>query len=331
MRLGVGWAHGAENAQAYRSMLFCAAVNKQRFAKLIGLEIGPNDFPCEGLPLSLVGDRGPGAGRKGGPSTRTDWMPDRGMTPSHTPQSKGSVESSHRREAQVSGPPSYVQSNLTAIELARREFLQAVADNKCSDASSRLTPDMVADNVPANPLAIFRWMQRRGRIDAYSIPFEEAVREFLQPVEFTLNADGLWFLSQRYDSDAFADTAIRRRTTKAQRVIIKGYVLPLCVRTTWIETAEGLIEVDAQLQLRDDESQLYRSLPELEVYSRKHKRLKAENRAQAPAARAAGAIAFEKQTGKAWDGGKRKSGKRPSRKSRRGHASPTRRGHARKR
>lgn len=330
MRLGVGCAYGVEDAQAYRSMLFCAAVNKQRFGKIIGLEIGPDDYPCEGLPLILIADRGPGSTRKAGTRSRGDLLPDRGMTPSHTPQSNASVEASHRRETKVSGPPSYVQSNLTAIELMRREFLQAITDNKCSDASSRLTPDMVADGVPANPLAIFRWMERRGRIDAYSIPFEEAVREFLEPVEFTFDSNGLWLLSQRYDSDAFAGTAVRGRITKGQRLSISGYVLPLCVRTAWIETDEGLVEVDAQLALREDEGQLYKSLPELEAYSRKHKRLKAENRAQAPAARAAGALAFEKQTGKSWDGGKRKSGKRPSRSSRRRAGSPPR-GHSRKR
>lgn len=314
LRFGIGASYGSERAEAYRAMLFCAAVNKQRFARIIGLEIGPNDAPYEGLPIGLVADRGPGCTQRATPSDGPSLLPDRGMTPSHEPQSKGTVESSHRREAVIEGPPGYVQSSLTAIELYRKEFLQMIVENKSSDASARMTPEMVADGIPATPLSIYRWLNDRGRSDAYKIPFDEAVRQFLEPVTFELNSDGLWLLSLRYDSPDFA--AFRSRLSKGVKLEVKGFVLPLCVRTAWLDVGDRLIEVYARLPLRDDGEQRDMSLSELRAMDTGLKGLKAEIREHVPAARAAGAQSFTDQTGKSWDAATRKKGRKPSRKSR---------------
>ena len=319
---GVGAAYGSEDTDAYRSMLFCAAVDKQWYASLLGLQIGKDDWPFVGLPLELVGDRGPGESKAMAPDDDCVLLPDRGMAPSFTPQSKATVESSHPREMAEQGPPSYKQSSLTALGLMGREMLQAIKDNECSDASSRLTPEMVADRVAANPHAIFRWLNARGRSDAMTISREVAVRRYLKPVTFTLNAQGLWLLSLRFDSTALRESGIRNLVCKGQTIDLPGFVLPLCVRTCWLDAGERLIEVQGQLALRDNDEQLYMSWQELEQYDRGIRAIRAEHREHAPAARSAVETSFSTQSGVDWDAGRRRGGKPPSRSARRKHGMP---------
>jgi hypothetical protein len=302
-------------------MLFCAAVDKQWFASLLGLSIGTDDWPFQGLPMSLVGDRGPGESARVAPNDDTVVLPDRGMTPSYTPQSKATVESSHPRTMTPKGQPSYVQSSLSALGLFKREILQAVKDNESSDASSRHVPDMVADRVAANPNAIHRWLVERGRSEAMTLGREDAIRKFLKPVTFELNAQGLWLMSMRFSSAALVESGVRNFVRKGQTLKLQGFVLPLCVRTTWLDVGDRLIEVQGQLNLRDDDEQLYFSLAELEQYHLGLKEIRAEHRRHAPAAGSAAEIAFREQTGKDWHGGRRKGGKPPPRGARR-HGMP---------
>ena len=323
--VGVGAAYGSEDTDAYRSMLFCSAVDKQWFCSLLGLEIGNDDWPFQGLPLGLIGDRGPGESARVAPNDGRVVLPDRSMTPSYTPQSKATVESSHPRTLSPHGAPSYVQSPLSALGLFKRELLQVIQDNDSSDASSRHTPEMVADRVAANPKAIQQWLVARGRSDAMTLGREDAIRKFLKPVEFELNASGLWLLSQRFDSAALAESGVRQMVRKGQTIKLSGYVLPLCVRTTWLDVGGKLIEVQGQLNLRDDHEQLYLSYQELEQYHLGIREIRAEHRRHAPAARSAAETEFRKQTGTDWHAGKRKDGRPPSRASRRhGIPSPSR-------
>jgi hypothetical protein len=310
---GVGAAYGAENTDAYRTMLFCAAVDKQWFASLLGLEIGPDDWPFRGLAIEHIGDRGPGESTRVAPTGESVVLPDRTMTPSWTPQSKGTVESSHPRTAVIQGAPSYVQSDLTALGVFRREVLQAIKDNDESDASSRHTPEMVAENVAANPHAIHKWLDLRGRSDAMSLSRNDAIRRFLKPVTFCLDASGLWLLSMRFDSAALASSGVRNQVRKGQTITLPGFYLPLCVRVCWLDMGDDLIEVKAQLSLRDGDEQLYLSYEELEGHDAKLRQIAAEHRAHAPAAASAARTAFREQTGSEWNAGKRKAGRRPPR------------------
>src|SRR5690606_8667336 len=66
MRLGIGFALGAEHSSAYNAMQFCAAISKQKFCALFGIEIKEDDWPSQGLPLKYVTDRGPGVRRAPG-------------------------------------------------------------------------------------------------------------------------------------------------------------------------------------------------------------------------------------------------------------------------
>lgn len=309
---GIGFAYDDERQDAYRAALFCAAIGKAYFLSLFGLDYEEADWPSQGLPPHLIVDRGPGA-------HESLLAPDVGeiavreLAPSWSGQSKAVVESSHPRTTALEGAPSYIQSDLNVIELARREVMRVIADNHSSDATNRLTPEMIAADVKGNPTAVYRYLDGRGRNSGVPMDFNRAVRAFLQPVQFTLSIDGLFLECMRFDSDALLETGLRQRLAKGQSVTIPGYIYPLCVRTTWVDIDGRLVQVEAMLPIRDDVEQTYLSLRELKEHANELRRIKSEQREHAHAAVVEQAVKFKEVTGKQWHAGKRKGGAAPKR------------------
>ena len=318
--LGIGFSYGAEDGDAYRAALFCAAVPKSYFGRLFGLPIDDNNWPSQGLPPSQIADRGPGA------STRAHGKdaapPIQGITPSNSGQSKPTVESAHPRAVVLEGQPTFVVSKLNAIELARREVLRVMGDNYVKDVSSRLTPEMIKACVPANPNGIFNYLNSRGRTDAIPVAVETAIRNFLKPVTFKLNRDGLWLDGFRFDSDAARKTGLHQKVAKGQTIEVPGYAFPMAVRIAWIESNGKVIEVESMLPIRDDVSQLYIPLSELPAYAAKLRELRANQRENASATRAKYESIHFEETGTQWDASTRKLGAAPSR-ARRKESIPT--------
>jgi hypothetical protein len=316
---GVGFSYGAEREEAYKGALFFSAVRKDLLARMFGVEISDEDFPCTGLTRKLITDRGPGH-NTGGKVLEGDQPPIRGMAPSWSGQSKSTVESSHPRDVQIEGAPSYVQSDLTVYELAKREILLAASDNRTSDASKRLTPEMIMANTPPNPNGMVNFLSSRGRVDGKTISLDRAVRNFLRKVEFDLDVEGLHLYGLLYDSEDFHRCAIAKQPQGKQRLQIEGYVLPLCVRIEWVEWKGKLIEVGAQLPIRDDPHQLNISLAELKQVEAKRNQLNKEQREHAAAAKLDARNRFTDATGKQWSAGERKSGKPPAKVAQGGSA-----------
>ena len=312
--LGIGFSYGAEDGDAYRAALFCAAVPKPYFGRLFGLQVNDADWPSQGLPTSHIADRGPGA--TAGAHREDAAPPIQGITPSYSGQSKPTVESAHPRTVVLEGQPTFVASKLNAIELARREVLRVIADNWVKDASSRLTPEMIKAGVPANPNGIFNYLNARGRTDAIPMAVENAVRNFLKPVTFKLNRDGLWLDGFRFDSDAVRKTGLHQKVAKGQTIEVPGYVFPMAVRIAWIEVNGRVIEVEAMLPIRDDVSQLYIPLSEFPAYAARLRDLRANQRENASATRAKYEAIHLEETGTQWDASTRKQGTAPSRSRR---------------
>lgn len=309
---GVGFSYGAERREAYRAAWFFAAAPKSLLARLFGVDITDSDFPCTGLPRKYIVDRGAGRGT-------TDLMDDedmppiRDMSPSWMGQSKASVESSHPRHPKIDGEPMYTQSDLNVFQLVKREILRAAADNRSKDCSAHLTPEMIAARVPANPNGMVHYLCERGRVDVVPIALDRLIRALLKPVDFMLNAQGLWFFHLRYTSKDFEACTSIPRPYGSQQVSIQGYVAPLSVRLAWVEWRGRLIEVSATLPIRDSEDQLYISLSDLESLGQVRNELVAAQREEKVSASIAARDRFTTTTDKQWDGGVVKHGKAPAR------------------
>lgn len=315
-QLGIGFSYGSEKEEAYRSMHFCAAVPKPYFGRLFGLTITEDEWPSQGLPPSSTADRGPGASPRVFAHGNAA-PPIRDIAPSYSGQSKATIESSHPRGVQLQGQPSHVLSKLNAFELAQREVRRVLIDNETKDASSRLTPEMIAAGVLPTPNAIFKYLDARGRTSAIPMAIETAVRTFLNPAVFKLNRDGLWLQDLRYDSPAVRETGLHSKAAAGSTIELSGFVFPMAVRIAWIEINRKLYEVEAMLPIRDDDSQLYMSLTDLAASSAALRDLRTDRRDHASATRAKHEIAHLDETGSEWDASIRKAGHARSKATRR--------------
>jgi len=316
---GVGFSYGAEREEAYKAAWFFAVAPKSILSSLFGVEITDDDFPCTGMSRKCITDRGSGHGAV------SDMCPEdapaiRDMSRSWMGQDKASVEGAHPKNTKVDGAPHYIQSDLTAFELVKREILRASRDNRKKDCTARLTPEMIAARVPANPNGMVRYLMGVGRVDATTIPLDRAIRAFLKQDWFTLDAKGLWFYGVRYASKEFNSCDLAQRPRGNQQIRIRGYVMPMSVRLTWVEFEGRLIEVRAQLPIRDDPQQLGLTLNELMELNSERKELEAVQRETKTAAEIAARDRFTEATGKHWDAGKLKWGRPPPRGARRGAA-----------
>lgn len=305
--VGIGFAFGKEHSSAYRMMLFSMALPKVEFCKLFGLEIRPEDWPCQGMSSYIAVDRGPGS-KADLIHNIKDRFPIKEFAPSWSGQSKAAVESSHPRNISSEGQPTHIQSALNPVEMARREILQLIKDNHSSDASGRLTPAMMAAEIIPSPIGIWNYLDARARTDAYTMEFSHAVKTFLTPMEFVVKEDGVYQPGIRYDSAALRETSLLDQVATGQRTRIKGYLLDMAVRHVWVEVQGKIIQVDARAPIAVDEDELYLSLAELKHLGENKRMADAEFRIHQRAANTEIFSKFEQATGKNWDDGKRKTG-----------------------
>lgn len=310
--VGIGFSLGSETDAAYRMALFCCAIGKKRFCALFGIDIAENRWPCIGLPTSFVPDRGPGASERVARALR-GITAERDLPPSYTPQSHGTVESSHPRDQRVDGCPTYVRSEMNPVALARREIYQLLADNQSSSALDRLTPDMLRENVLATPLGVWNYLDQRGRNDAQGMAFDDAVRAFGKPIELDVIDGRLYLQKMVYSSAELCSTGILNKLRWCGKTSLPGYAFELCVRHLWVVVDNRLIEVDAQLPIYDDDEQTYVSLEELKRYAdaKRYGRTRIDDN-RAPAWSEA-VQESDDAVGQRWHSGQRRSGKAKAR------------------
>lgn len=306
--LGIGFAFGAEKHTAYRMAYFCAAVPKHYFGRLFGVSIENAEWPSIGLPGHCITDRGPGAKR----NLIEDFerrFPISEITPSWSGQSKATIESSNPKSIKPEGQPSFFQSDLTPVELARREIYRLLKYNHTANMSGRFQPDPDMAFVMPTPIGLWRHYDGRLRTNAQPMSIPDAVRTFLSPTEFAVKNDGVWFNEQRYDSDELRKFGLLDRVTREGTAKIQGYLLDLCVRYIWVELDGQLLELEAQMRIRDDDEKLFMSLAEMVQWTETRRQINSEFREHQHAAAAHFISRFEDETGKAWDAGKRRPGK----------------------
>lgn len=307
MPLGIGFSFGSEQATGYRMMLFCMAINKKRFCKLFGIDIEEGEWPSVGLPPHSLYDRG--AGNKKNPDEKfEDKFVIAELAPSWSGQSKAPVETSHPDELKMEGCPTYKVADLSPVQVAIAEIFRVLEYIKITNVEDRIDPLPELVDVHPTPLGIWNHYSERYRNAAINISFEQAVRQYLTKVEFTVKEDAVYLHGRMFNCDELRETGIfGLGETK-----VEGYILDLCVRYVWIEWNGNLIEVPALHRVRGLEEDLYLSIAELEQLSQERAKKRSQLNEDKVLVRLHTKQRFEEVTGKDYDNAiKRKRGKIP--------------------
>lgn len=306
---GVGFSVGAEKASAYRMALFCAAIDKVKFAQLFGLELTPQDWPSRGVSPHVINDRGPGSTSKADGKEEAFQFIIKEGAPSYSGQSKATVETLHPKAVKNEGSPTYQETQKSIPQLAQQEILRAVRDNNATDVTDRLNHRSLIAGVLPNPVAIWNHLDSLGRSHAVNMRFEEAVRAYLTPIEVTVQDDAVYFRDARFASKALTESGVLQAAHDTGRFKLRGYALDVCVRHIWVDLGHQLIEVDAQLSIRDGDGQLYVSVVELEQIQQIRRDGKREHRQHRQAVHADLEMRLQNATGEKFDQATNKPGR----------------------
>ncbi|CAG8870741.1 transposase [Pseudomonas fluorescens] len=305
--VGIGFSEGKENMEAYRMALFSMAIDKVKFGELFGVQIKLGEWPCVGLSSNLIFDRGPGSNFEC--EAEISWLGTFELTPTHSGQSKATVESSHPREKQNRDQPTYYHSSLNFVEMSRREIYQVLIDNDTSDASRRMTEEMLLVGFTPTPRNIWRYLDDRGRNSSISKPFDEAVRTFLTKHPATIQKDAVYFYGRRYRSQALVNTRVFDRVARKGAIPTSVYAMTMCVRHIWIELDGALFELDFVRSASTLEGSIDISLQELKEIDGKRRSAVAALRDEKSAIQQDYMERFRRDTGKEWDSGQRITGR----------------------
>lgn len=292
--LGIGVGNGIEDAQIYLEALFCMAIPKSLFGRLIGYRIQDEEWDSEGLPTWAITDRGPG-----GRQVVLDRIQKMGVakttTPTQTPQSNSPAEARNSRQPTIAGIPVEEVGTLTTIGLAKKAVANLILENRSSSARDRASNSQIMRG-EVTPQAIHMDMQRRGRSDARFVPVEDAVRMFLEPIEVTYR-DGLLYVHGRPFGGAAWQECLEQYPRGLPTGELIGYALTLSTRHIWVEVGHKLVMVDALTRYRDGDEELYLSLYELEEIGRAAAKAETARRNQRPAEIGLAEAKFKERTG----------------------------------
>lgn len=307
-KLGIGFSFGKERGTAYSMALFSMAVPKDYFCELFGIRFKPGEWVNEGVPPHFAIDRGPGA--------RSDLIKDleqrfviRDLAPSWSGQSKATVESAHPYDVKIEGQPTFIQSHLTPVEMARREIYRVLEFNNTANMEARLDPDSDMADVEPSPNGIWKYYDSLFRNDGQGMSIADAVRLFLTPTEFIVKEDGIYLHSRRFYDTELRETGLLDKAHGANETCVNGYVLDMCVRYVWLEIDGVILQVPAILRIRGDEESLYVSLAELKQWDEHRKTMASAFRVHQQATSSDIKYRFKEETGKDYHAGTRKPGK----------------------
>lgn len=310
LKVGIGFSFGAERNTAYRMMLFSMAVPKKFFCSLFGITYRNGEWPSEGLSGHFSIDRGPGA-KRNLIENLASRFPIRDMAPSWSGQSKATVESSHPRDVALEGMPTFQQSQLTPVELAKREILALIYYNNTADMEDRIDPESDLAMVIPSPVGLWNYYDKIFRNDAQSMSIDDAVRTFLTVAEFTLREDGIYLGARRYISTELSDLGLFNRSGEFHHIepTLSGYILDMCIRHVWVEVNNKLYLLEAMLRIRGDDETLWMSISELSQWEEARKSIKSAYRIHQDATSSEFRQRFHEDTGKSWDSAIRRAGK----------------------
>lgn len=305
-KTGIGFSQGSETGSAYRMATFCEAIGLEAFGRLFGLKIVS---PGKGISPVQITDRGPGATSSGIPRESSLLPISRELTPSHSGVSKALVETSNPKPATNDEAPSFVRSQLTVIQLVRRELFKLLEFNARTNVSSRIDPSLEHRVASLSPNGIWEALESIGRNDAIQVAFSDAVRACLEHVPATLSRAGIELAGRNYYSKAPEFQSALESVGGARELPVKVYVLTACIRHIWLEWQGRLTELDVRYPVPVANEVKYMSLEEaVEYYIHMQGReLRFKRHALAASLRIA--EDYEDQTGLKWQSGQRTAGR----------------------
>jgi len=307
--VGIGFAEGRETMEAYKNALFSMAVDKVKYCELFGLRIQPEEWPCNGLPPGVTFDRGPGATYDTEPEIK--WLGSIEITPTFSGQSKATVESSHPRDKKRLDQPTYFQSKLNFVQMAKREILRALRDNETSDASGRAEDEIFIHEIKPTPRGIWKYFHDLGRDSSVGMPFDVAVKNFLKPHPVIIRKDAVYFYGRKYRSQALVDTRIFDKIARHGVVKSSAFSLTMCVRHIWLELEDKLYELDFVRSASTSEGSVDIPLSALMQIDQMRRTANSDLREEIPAIHQHYDDRFKTEAELGWSSGQRKSG-RPS-------------------
>ena len=306
MIVGIGFSEGKENMAAYRMAIYSMACDKVKFCAQYGLEISAEEWPSAGLSGGMVLDRGPAAGYEVQPEIH--WLKSVELTPVYSGQSKATVESSHPRDKKTLGQPTHFHSKLDFVQMAKREILGVLKANHASDAGLRMDEEMILAGIKPTPHDIYAYWSMRGRDSSIGIPFDTAVRQFLDVRPAAIRKDGVYFYGRKYRSRTLEETGVFDLVARQGVINTSAYFLIMCVRHIWIEVKGVLFELDSVRTARTSLGTIDISLRDLQEIDQLRRDRAADLRDERPAHEQHFNDRFKQNTGEDWDAGKRKIG-----------------------
>ena len=203
--------------QMAKIALFSTAYHQQSLASLWGSENWIYLDPVPTLPFEFLCDRGEYLSLAA-TETALETMFSLSYNPGYRPDLKGIVEVLHRiaKDAQYGFIPGALDARRAEMELRKydpnasslilREYVQYLIIifnkfNQTADLRSRLTVDMIADNVSPNPAALWTWGHQVGLGYRKNTPEQTLVKNLLPVGPARINKKGLWFGGQPYEAN----------------------------------------------------------------------------------------------------------------------------------
>lgn len=246
---GIGFSMGGETAASYRMALFCQAIDKVKFGTLIGYKINEGDWPSIGASPREIQDRGAGSTIDAF-SRLEEYQPvTKQSPPSHSGQSKATVESTNPNKRKNSEAPSYQMTSLNPFQVVKVEIQNVLDLNDSIDVRSRVPPELAHAIPRATPLCLWNLFDSLGRTDAINMKFEDAVRAYLTKVQATLKGSTVTFLGRDYRDQKLDDLIQFRSTSSKQTLNVDIYILDACLQFIWIDIKGQLLELHVQFAI----------------------------------------------------------------------------------
>ncbi|MDO9569882.1 MAG: hypothetical protein Q7J58_10935 [Hydrogenophaga sp.] len=320
--VGIGFSLGSETGEAYRSMLFCMAVQKDYVARLYGIPTDKLDWQIQGIGSAFTSDRGPAGHRKLAERLEQQF-PIKTIAPSYDGQAKAPVETTHPKSTKLEGAPSYVLSDLNVMGMVKREICRAATKNHSKDISLHLSEQAIHDfhnaRLVATPHHYWQYLCARMRTHARQISLEEAVRSFWSPVKLAVDRDGVKFKHRHYSSNALLESPLMKMVGLTKGLQVQAYMLSLVARIIWVDIGGRLMELEATTRVRVDDEDILVPLSQLAETEKLLREIQSRTRESAQAAVSRAEADFQEMTGVRWDAGQRKKGSPPKPKGSAAH------------
>ena len=239
---GVGFTMGSEDSRGYLRAFFCAAICKVKFGQIIGFPIKQEDWPSKGLPSHVRADRGAGSSKEVSDVLATFNIKIE-MSPSRNPKANAASETKNKRRKRKVATNTFRQSNLTPTPMTHREVRQVITKNGSDDIIDGLPGAAIMAGVSC-PRDYWLYHNRLFRTSLIDIPFDVAVRKFLDVVTFKVKAGRLYLQGREYTAEAVATSGLASAIHRAKGMELKGYLLLPFTKMAWIEFNGALVEVE---------------------------------------------------------------------------------------